>query len=164
MNAQQLATHIVEGHFGRRQQRRAAHQRAELQRQADFTRPIWWVHAHINSRAPHKPGHLAQLVADRSPDNFRDWQQHLNESRTAYQEGRSMVHTLTPNEQDILLCGLAGFSHLRPFNKLMSAAELVAQIRLHYDADNCKTMQAVTVLEKLGNSLLPIRRHYSYYN
>jgi hypothetical protein len=88
VNTQQLAEHIVLGHYGRRQHRKAARERADIQRQADFTRPRWWVLAHIETRADYKPGQFAQMVADRSPDNYRNWQEYLNESRTAYRATR----------------------------------------------------------------------------
>lgn len=83
MNTQQLADHIVTGIYGRRASRRAARNLAEHKRQQDHTRPKMWIHAHINSRATHKPGELAELVKwskDR-PADLRDWHEYLNETR-----------------------------------------------------------------------------------
>ena len=60
-------------------QRRKRNQ-SEERRIADHTRPRWWVHAHINTRATDAPGTLAATVADQS--TRADFEDYLTETRT----------------------------------------------------------------------------------
>lgn len=83
MTTTQTAAHLVQILAGKTQARKYARLRAEQQRQADHTRPKWWIHARINTRARHGAGELLELVkfAHDNPAHLRDWHEYLNEAR-----------------------------------------------------------------------------------
>lgn len=59
---------------------RRKHAQADAQRLADHTRPRWWIHARINTRATDAPGTLAATVADLS--TRADFYNYMQETRT----------------------------------------------------------------------------------
>lgn len=76
----EIITEILTGKTPQRRAQRAANEQRRIN---DHSRPKWWVHAHINTRAGNAPGHLADLVVSgkQDPAQARDWADYLDETR-----------------------------------------------------------------------------------